>query len=1188
MKNKNIILLFLAMFVLASWATAAVILTLNPNWPAGNLIIGTTYSIDVNYYCEAGTLNAGATLTYTAGSASGSVTTASSCTCQGLPGPGVSTKCGTVSFSVTPPPGSSILELRMNGILTPVFGSQGPISAYAAKTIVAAAATVCGDSKCSPLETCATSPSTNNDCPKVTCMTSTCTTGSCVNAPIADSTQESGLCDDNHGCEEVDPGPGCMCLSGSCMIKTVSPPPPPPPPPPGAAPPVEFYQDGRAAISSGGLACNYVVEIDPNTGEDYLDSVITGGTPPYIYVWQLDGDKDDLTQPIYLHVGTDFATGLTQTVATCNGAQCNMDLGFRKNLSVAGWPAGDAVYRVCLKAADSRTDTQILDQSLIREEVRTEYTTLRTDCLDLRSQINNKNYRFSGGDSTSRYRLFEDGTVWVKILGITPQLYDNRINEYFTRTGAPDRLNTTIYVIAGAKRKTAYTSFGRDWYYSRPISDKLTVTVDYGNGDRTSETIIKTFDMGDPATDPLMRSLLAFPPADSIGDFVDPAIFPHTQIADKVLHLNTEDGWAYSFFTYSFMVPDNAQVIDITTLYNVETSLFYSTLPTCRIDDNTTVYDKYFIREGLISRSNLNETNITLTGYYDIVEDPLTHRMMAKGGYIHINITPDVLAGVRLEVDDNRDHLPAATYQHLLYPARHVLYRKGKVGAGPATKVYVADDDYAFKNPDFGYDPTCFIPVCTGDCRCGVSDPLNPVCKDYATDPMNPRIYKPNSDDDLLNDCRCALDDECINNPCDGPYASGRTYHDDEGGYFDFVDFYTQTLTPPEKYINAYPDNPNNKKIAIDKAIEDISNKKSRPADKWFCFCTTEGQSMPAKWLKTYVVNYVPYTAYVKGCPDTPPVGIDRTDYQCGCWVNHISTSFFLAGFVADGRVTVGINNLVPFVPPECTFDVGSIGYPPGTTATQGIYDITDCIRFGDNTIAVDAPTHGDLGVSGCINIQYQEQNIRSRVEELYFSTYGILGTDFEQWGNITIFTHFRNISFLLSKNLVKRVKTDMIVSFSPGLATVKRGDTVTVTVHLSGATGDQDVEISVPGYENQLIGVWWSDGKAHVTTKGGIATFQFKLGYAPAQVTAKYNGIYTKATVDAAGNTVPATGYTPSQAGAVVGTSQVQTSIASTDFIILIVIMFILILFWRWFRGGRLDFYNMWQEFKGEATDEE
>lgn len=59
--------------------------------------------------------------------------------------------------------------------------------------------------------------------------------------------------------------------------------------------------------------------------------------------------------------------------------------------------------------------------------------------------------------------------------------------------------------------------------------------------------------------------------------------------------------------------------------------------------------------------------------------------------------------------------------------------------------------------------------------------------------------------------------------------------------------------------------------------------------------------------------------------------------------------------------------------------------------------------------------------------------------------------------------------------------------------------------------------------------------------------------------------------------------GYSPSEAKISLEPYETQSPLLSVEFFVLLIIFLLAVLAYRWFRRGRLDFYEMWEEIRGK-----
>jgi hypothetical protein len=922
----------------------------------------------------------------------------------------------------------------------------------------------------------------------------------------------------------------------------------------------------------------------------------------------LDGDEDGLNRDDALngrYIQQRYPNDLKSQIQACSneyggGAHqfsgyiggCDLDLSYNCQFTVwdeatGGWkipgfwpgniptradrgaPFNDGTmenYHIYLKVTDGYTDTQVIAYQAAHEEI-------------------------SSMNHTGAAVLFEEGSVWAKVFAVTPTVLDTRYNEEWTRSSPPDSppidsspeymasTPVTVYVGGGCKRTDAstlgqgpYSSITgsyNTYYYPKPIEDYLTLTVDYDCQNPDNEPAVwrvfkLTYDPGDeehvltedvtsqipnggggtPTPDDefaTIRSLLPFPPGDSVGyheEIITRGTTGPVDI-DYLLHQNKDNGARYSFFIVNLTdVPCSANCIYVKAEYSCVQDA-NSRSGAFAFRDNSTVAADYLIPH--VSCVGAQEATMTVSGYYDAEPDPYTGAgPYVTGGQIQLEVMPDEVAGYALEVDSdniNDPILPISVYAALTYPATHELLLKqkaadyalallqlanpGDIELLPTERDYFWNDFYGYNSAEFNYDERCNLPACDEKCTCRLGDPFNPACKDMSED--EPVEYNPNRDGDPGNDCICYWEDGCEDHPCSAPYSSGRNYHEFEKEYYDFTQFYTQSLSPPDDYIVS-EENPDGRGIIIDSVTVEPTHQNTVPARD------------PAYFNpRTYSGNQIFFIVH-------PNFKIT---------VN--------ANGVLNGRAIQVGNDATK---------LGKLGY--------------NILRNGDITVAYN-PT-GDAAVRN-------RPTVFGTRHYIDFTGHNIAVGDFTANGGLKVYTHFRQRDIPLS-SLVQRTATtiDWTVSsssfsmsgssdesLSPTVSSgaLHVGDEVTIDVSLAGCAGGQDVQVSVPNYENQLQGVKWdADSKAYVTT-GGASQVTFTLGYAPAQVTLDFPGSFGGGS-----------GCSPSKAGFVVSATEVNSPISSVDFILLLLVMFLLLFFWRWFRGGRMDFYGMWQELKGEPSD--
>ena len=832
------------------------------------------------------------------------------------------------------------------------------------------------------------------------------------------------------------------------------------------------------------------------------------------------------------------------------------------------------------------------------------------------------------------YRLFKQNKTWIKIFTINPLVEDPRMERgvngsLYTRTSTPDRdrpsyepVPIKIYIGAGCERVDARffdetdANYVARAAYSLPIYYRLNVTVDDGTNPLVSHII----DGWSVSRYPQGWNLLPYPPAEAIHK-VD-----ENKVHQPLWHHHELQGSRYSYFVVNHTLPDNATQLliraDYTCWTQLQRNVTINNVQCCGpdiIEDESTVTDYFLVTN--IANSTLGHVNLTIEGYYDTETDPQGQEWVT-GGKIRINMTPDLLASLVLSVDNVplvRHRRPRAEYKRLDYPVKHILYRKATT-SGPDTKEYVFDDRYGRES---NLPEICRYQICPSNCECPSGNISKPVCKDYTADP--PILYYPNEDIRFEN-CRCPLIEDCYPDPC---YPSGlsRTFHEDEGrndsgGYYDFVYHYPKTLFPVENYIKApVRDLLHNRLIKIENITllcgEDASDDKCyqtirppRIEDIW-CYCNAGGCG-DDDWTVDFIVRWRPFELFIthdnSASCTYPTCRVGRYSrgsepyQQCRGGCNARPNNIPLTGANA-------CNCGISFDADDYYFTFNGIkvcekGNPPETIATCGYYDgsgyvnLTPYAKFGFNHAHMWAEhtSHCDLGLQGCIRARYFPAEITKNEYLIKFGTKGINDTDFNSMGKLTIFTHLRELDFNFSDAWMhKRNRTwiNYVVQSSSGYqmngtydpvdrdwnttesGDLRVGDVVTVTLHLVDEYGhdvsEGNIEITVPNYEDQIVGVWWKNGNKYVTTDStGRATFTFTMMQESAGVTAHFEGDWNNK---------------PSEVSFVLE-PVLESPLLSTEFFFLIIVSLFVIFTYRWFRKKRMDIYSMWQELKGEVEE--
>ncbi|MBN2013750.1 MAG: hypothetical protein JW778_01080 [Candidatus Altiarchaeota archaeon] len=181
---------------------------------------------------------------------------------------------------------------------------------------------------------------------------------------------------------------------------------------------------------------------------------------------------------------------------------------------------------------------------------------------------------------------------------------------------------------------------------------------------------------------------------------------------------------------------------------------------------------------------------IDISGYFTPHDTPLGYAVITDG-FIDINIKPDTLSGFNVSFRNT-----SIIYEQTAYPAKHILYKKGKPEIPPEYPdifEFYYEDKYGYESEIYGFNELCNLPPCPANCHCEENDIFKPEC-DNVDRTKGSWHYYPDG-------CICAPS-ECYPDPC----SSDRTYHEFEGLYYDFVDFNAMRLSKEEEYLQTVMD----------------------------------------------------------------------------------------------------------------------------------------------------------------------------------------------------------------------------------------------------------------------------------------------------------------------------------------------------------------------------------------------
>ena len=183
--------------------------------------------------------------------------------------------------------------------------------------------------------------------------------------------------------------------------------------------------------------------------------------------------------------------------------------------------------------------------------------------------------------------------------------------------------------------------------------------------------------------------------------------------------------------------------------------------------------------------------NISITGNIDnYMDKDITTGVRSKGN-IKVDVNPDIVNRFVFNLGES-----SIDYYSLFYPVKHEASRKefsyGKWLPGypyaigepylyepsEAKRSYTFDDSYGYESAKFDYPEQCRN-ICPADCTCPAEDITDVTCTD-----KEGNSYK-------RKDCVCL---PAKGHSYETPCTSTRTFHEEEGYYFDFVDLETKEV----------------------------------------------------------------------------------------------------------------------------------------------------------------------------------------------------------------------------------------------------------------------------------------------------------------------------------------------------------------------------------------------------------
>ncbi len=870
----------------------------------------------------------------------------------------------------------------------------------------------------------------------------------------------------------------------------------------------------------------------------------------------------------------------------------NGSIGYNKSFTYNNFGGGPVI----LEVANSSTDTQIPAFNLTEEEIKSIQSNISAD---VRTSTcggvvpNNGTfgygppYRSCAEGDLDYYRLFSENTTWVKIFAVTPMLEDKTdIIEAeggwywnWTRTSAPDnRINVTFYIGGGCKRVSAYYFDypGAKAHYETPISDYVNVTVFDG--------------MNPPVTYNVSGwNLLPFPPADSITN---------RSSGNITLH-HPYEGIRYSYFVINHTIPDNAAYLRVEVNYSCNTTLRRNATLTCgawdEVNDTSTVYDNFTIKflDHENPKDNCRWTNplewINVSGNWSRVWDAVLEKHIL---YLNLSATPNRVMVSAENVSDNK--------------TIEVLVRGNAAGDTADTTVGF----YSNKEGDRYWFLDLHEEIISGGMLAiGYRDAGPPVIVEtQPTTYMNNqwfwvKIYITNSSQIFAKiwpdgglepvDWQINYSMNAAENPFGYYWIIGTENGDNnEEFWFDpdpscginITGYYDLELLAPFGYsvvtggmieIRIEPDILSGFVMKVGETPRVVYSHVAHPAKHIVYRKEKAVPAPPYPDLRMFDYNdeygyRSPDYGFNELC-DLPPC-----PSNCHCAPANIFTAKCEDLSVTPPETYIRDDCVCPWN--ECYDD-------PCTSFRhyhefEGVY--YDFVWFYNRFIderdnyfhmEEDDIFHRWILTSNVSHGSFTDRvNSPQGVYTFSFSAVNINDTAFVNEGQIIIYTHFRNLTYNLSDVLGLRGNSDIFYATTPPKEDIGVGDLVTVDLTLMCGLAIlplEEIEIIATNYQNELIGVSRIGDRSYVTSDlVGNASFGVVMRHDAAHITLRFDGN---------------AGCGTSEKHFIIGGEETESVITSFEFVLLIIIFFLVIFSYRFFKRGRLDFYDMWQEFRGE-----
>lgn len=581
------------------------------------------------------------------------------------------------------------------------------------------------------------------------------------------------------------------------------------------------------------------------------------------------------------------------------------------------------------------------------------------------------------------------------------------------------------------------------------------------------------------------------------------------------------------------------------------------------------------IRIPKVSHENiLDNTQIDIEGIIDQFVDDEGNREIS--GTINVTLDPDILRMFIFQVNES-----TISYFPIVYPVKHYLYKKFPSPGDEETKVYTHHDSYGYENAEFGFDKRCKN-KCPSTCLCPPDDPFDVTCADGTE-----KGFKPNEDSDPSNDCSCEPN-ECSPDPC----KSKRSFHEEQGirirnGEFEkplgkeyknwakIRGTVTRVLNGFSGYAVKLENNGWIKQRITPIPLHTLPYNK-------VCFMYGVEECKSGGYLKLYVNGNEKFkfdcNSYTSPYCDLP----SGWKKECVTIDEYISSIEFKSHNIVAYIDNVNLGEYYDFIglhteKPSSMKKFKEIGFPE--------YDYSGfLVPLGD--IKQESTGHKTIYTLDfeTNKLPYMDPDTGEKKE------YTLTAKDIEENANITIYSHFRNITIDLfpsppnpNVNVILREASKIDYEFDKKPYLIRPGEEVHGTLKLHYYDPPQDpidnepIYITSGGKVEFLFPESLVDEGYVMTDDEGVAKFTFKLSPGLDILHFFFPGHM--------GHSPKA--VSPTYEDAPVGSTEFRSPFFKGEFLasflILILILIFILFSYRLFKRRRTDFGEWWKTLRGE-----